>query len=60
MLAGKGLRLANSAARRVVFVALCCLLLVFSLTGFTLSAPVDLEPELAILAPVVQTYDLDA
>jgi len=62
MLAGIGLRLANSAVRRVVLVALCCLLLLLSLTGFTSSAPVQVEQgqsELFILGREAQTYDLD-
>ncbi|MBS3937506.1 MAG: hypothetical protein KGZ50_02875 [Peptococcaceae bacterium] len=60
MLAGKVERFANMATKRRVVVMLCCLLLMFSLTGFTFSAPANLEPEIAILGPNVQTYDLDA
>jgi len=60
MVAGKGLWLANRPAKRLVFVVLCCLLLVSVFAGFTFSAPADLAPEMAILGPYVQTYDLDA
>ncbi len=60
MLAGKVERFANMATKRRVVGMLCCLLLMFSLTGFTFSAPANLEPEIAILGSNVQTYDLDA
>jgi|GEM_PF-2251543 len=60
MVAGKGPWLANRSAKRLVFVVLCGLLLVSVFAGLTFSAPADLAPEMAILGPYVQTYDLDA
>ena len=60
MVAGKGLWLANRFAKRLVVAVLCCLLPVSVFAGFTFSAPADPAPEIAILGPYVQTYDLDA
>ena len=60
MMAGKGLWLTNRSAKRLVFVVLCCLLLVSVFAGFTFSAPADLAPEMAILGTYVQAYDLNA
>ncbi|MBS3939019.1 MAG: hypothetical protein KGZ50_10710, partial [Peptococcaceae bacterium] len=41
-------------------VMLCCLLLVFSLTGLAFSSPANDQPEIVIIGPEMQTYDLDA
>lgn len=60
MVAEKGLWLTKKHGRLVVSVGLCCLLLLFSLTGFAFSSLGDSEPELVILGPNVKTYDLDA
>lgn len=60
MLAGKGQDLAKRVIKRPVLAVLCCLLLMFSLTGFTFSSPADVQPEMTILGPHVQTYDLGA
>jgi hypothetical protein len=62
MLAEKSRNLANGVAKRPAFVALCCLLLVFSLAGFAFSssAQANAQPEIMIVGPYVQTYDLEA